>query len=164
MSSTHRFTIFADYFQVILMDEASDDDFSAIWSDESLKRMLAVASRAVCPGTLRNVDVEVEVNVLDSPPELDLANFDHAAEASIEIPSGALVVMSCTGYLPEAPRIPVAPGTYLVLSLASGIDSIQNEWEPAKDKYTIYLWPGQQRAPRLIKHWNADASQETPSK
>jgi len=154
----HRLTIFADYFQFVLMDEESEDDFSTIWTDEAFGRMLAVGSNAVCPGTLRNVDVTVEIEILNAPPSIDLSEWDHAVEASINIPSGKLVVMGCTGHLPDSTRIEVKPGNYQLLSLAGGIDTIQTEWEPADDLYRVYLWPGESRTPNLIKRWQrADA-------
>lgn len=152
------FTVFADYFQFVLMDESSQDDFSVIWTEEALFRMLAVAPTAICPGTLRNVDVSVEIGVLDRVPDIDLSKWDNAVEASLRIPSGKLVVMGCSGYLPDAPRINVAPGTYQVLSLAGGIESIQNEWEPANDLYRVYLWPGTARQPHLLKRWQHAAA------
>jgi hypothetical protein len=154
--ASHRFTIFADHFQFVLMDESSKDDFSSIWTDESLRQMLAVGKMAVCPGTLRNVEVEVEVRIEDREPTIDLSVFDHIAEASLDVPSGKLAVMGSTGYLPDAPRIEVAPGTYRVLSLASGVETIKTEWEPAEDKYIVYLWPGAHQKPRLVKHWQGD--------
>ena len=141
----HKLRLFADYFQFVLMDEKSEDDFSTIWTDEALKRMLAVGDRAVCPGTLRNVDVDVEVEILSERPEIDYSEWDNVAEASIRIPSGKLVVMGCTDYLPDAKRIEVEPGDYQLLSLAGGIDSIKNEWEPANDLYKVILWPGSLR-------------------
>lgn len=154
----HRFTVFADYFQFVLMDEGSQDDFSVIWTEDALGRMLAVGHSAICPGTLRNVDVSVEVEVLDRSPEIDLSAWDNAVEASINIPSGRLVVMGCTGYLPDAPRISLKPGTFQLLSVAGGIDTIQSEWEPAEDLYRVYLWPGTAREPRLIKRWQREAA------
>jgi hypothetical protein len=154
--ATHRFSIFADYFQFLLMDENCEDDFSTLWSDEALKRMLAVGRAVICPGTLRNVEVAVEVRLVDTGPTVDLSAYDHAAEASIEVPSGKLVVMGCTDYLPDAARLELPPGTYRVLSLANGIDTIKKEWEPANDLYTVYLWPGAHCEPRLLKHWKKD--------
>ena len=154
----HRFTVFADYFQFVLMDENSQDDFSVIWTEEALHRMLAVAPTAVCPGTLRNVDVSVEIEILDQAPAIELSAWDNAVEASINIPSGKLVVMGCTGYLPDAPRISVSPGSYQLLSLAGGIDTIQTEWEPAEDLYRVSLWPGPVREPNLLKRWQRAAA------
>jgi len=155
--AAHRFSIFADYFQFIVMDENSEDDFSTIWNDEALRRMLAVGSSAICPGTLRNVEVAVEIMLETERPDIGLAEFDHVAEATFVCPSGTLVVMSCTGYLPEAPRIHVEPGTYHALFVTSGVKSIKTEWEAANDLYTVYLWPGPLCEPSLIKHWKPAA-------
>lgn len=159
MNTTKQFTIFADYFQFVIMDESSEDDFSLLWTDEALKRMLAVGTHAICPGTLRNVDVPVEVRVCDREPEIDLDKFDHAVEASIALTSGTLVVMRCTGYLPDAPRLKLQPGNYRILYLASGIESIKNEWDPADDLYVVYLWPGELRGSNLVKHWKESDQQ-----
>lgn len=60
MPSVHTFTIFADYFQFIIQDEASDDDFAAIWTPDALAAGTAFGKMAICPGTLRNVEVPIE--------------------------------------------------------------------------------------------------------
>jgi hypothetical protein len=148
-------TIFADYFQVILMDERSADDFSLIWTAEAFERMLAVGESAVCIGTLRNVDVPVEVEVVASAPSVDYEKWNHVAEGAIDLPSGSLVVMSCTGYLPESPKIAIAPGQYELLFLAAGIETIEDEAGAADDIYRVYLWPGMARPARLLKHWRS---------
>ena len=155
--ATLRLNIFADYFQFLVMDEECEEDLSTLWTEEALRRMLAVGRCVVAPGTLRNVDVAAEVHVLHDPPRIDLSRFDHAASGSLDVRSGCLVVMPCTGYLPDAPRIRLSAGTYQVLSLASGIGTIRNEWEPADDLYTVYLWRGDHREPELLKHWRDNA-------
>jgi len=157
MPSVHQFVIFADYFQFIVQDEKSEDDFASIWNSEALDMALAVGKSAICPGTLRNVEVPVEVQVLDAEPEVDLTAVDHAVEASLDVPSGTVVVMGCTGYFPEAPRFTVSPGTYRALSIMNGIASIKSEWEPADDSYVVYLWPGEPQRPKLLKHWKGGA-------
>jgi hypothetical protein len=157
MEVSHHFTIFADYFQFLVMDEASRDDFSVIWNDSSLERMLAVGQSSLCPGTLRNVNVEVEVAILKEPPSVNVEEYDHAVEGSFAVTTGSLVVMSCTGYLPDAPRITVPIGTYQALYLMSGIETITNEWESAQDRYSLYLWRGEPREAKLLKHWKSAA-------
>jgi|SRR5581483_8728327 len=153
MPSLYRFTIVADYFQFVLMDETSADDFSTIWTEPALERMLAAGESAICAGTLRNVDVPVEIRLTVERPSIDLDQYDHAVEASIQLPSGKLIVMGCTGYLPDAPRIDLLPGCYRALFLVSGIESIKTEWEQADDLYAVYLWPEAAGVPQLIKHW-----------
>jgi len=157
MPSAHQFIVFADYFQFIVQDEKSEDDFASLWTPAALDIALAAGKLAICPGTLRNVEVPVEIQVLDTEPEVDLTAVDHAVEASFEVPSGTIVVMSCTAYLPDAPRFNVSPGTYRALSVMKGIASIKAEWKPADDSYVVYLWPGDHREPKLVKHWKGDA-------
>lgn len=157
MRTVHTFTVFADYFQFIVQDENSNDNFAEIWTPAALAAQTAFGRSAVCPGTLRNVDVPVEVIVTGSDPELNLDEVDHAVEGSIEVPTGRVVVMGCTQYFPDAPRFEIEPGTYRLLAVMQGTGSIKNEWDPAEDKYLVYLWPGAARQPRLLKHWNGDA-------
>ena len=101
--------------------------------------------------------MSVEIVIQDSDPLISLGDVDHAVEGSIDVPSGRLVVMGCTEHFPDAPRLHVQPGTYRALAVMTGVGSIQNEWDPANDKYTVYLWPGSARQPKLLKHWKADA-------
>ena len=140
------------------MDEGSATDFSTVWTEEAFSRMLAIGPGAICPGTLRNVEVPVQIVFTDQAPSLSLNQVDHAAEASLSISSGKLVVTSCTDYGPDAPRIEVPPGHYRALFVATGISSITTEWDPADDKYTLFLWPGSEREAKLIKHWNSNGT------
>jgi hypothetical protein len=153
MPSVHRFIIFADYFQFIVKDETSEDDFGSIWTEEALNCMVAVGETAICPGTLRNVDVPVEVHVLGAEPAMLLEGYDHVVEGAFRSPTGRLVVMGCTEYFPDAPRFEIPPGSYRFLYLISGVQTIKAEWEPAEDLYRLYIWPGEVRSPHLLKHW-----------
>ena len=159
MGLFRTFDIFADYFQFVLMDANCKDDFGAVWTEQTLERMLAVGGTSACPGTLRNVNVPVEVNVHASEPFVDLAGYDHAVSASLQLPSGQLVVMGCTDYLPEASRVELLPGSYQLLYLAAGVESITYESDPADDRYIVHLWPGSPRKPVLLKHWRPTAQQ-----
>lgn len=99
MQSSLKLRLFADYFQFVLMDERSQGDFSTLWTEDALERMLAVGDCALAAGTLRNMEVDVEVEVLRARPEIVPGQWDNIVEASIRIPSGRLVVMGCTDYL-----------------------------------------------------------------
>ena len=157
MRLTRHLKIFADYFQFVVMDEACEDDFGSIWTDEAFGRLLAVGETSVCPGTLRNVEVPVQIHVHPSAPEADLTSYDHAASASLSLPTGRLVVMGCTDHMPDALRIEVPAGSYRVLYLASGVESITTEWDPADDCYIVHLWPAPPCEPALLKHWRPGA-------
>lgn len=148
----NRFIVFADFFQFVLIDELSDEDLSGVnWNDTAMRNMLLPGEGMVCFGTLRNVDVPIEIQIVESPPDVDWEKFDHAAEASINCLSGRVAVMGCADYLPDAVKLEITPGSYRLLYMISGSDSINNEWEPADDLYSIYLWPSQFLPSKLIK-------------
>lgn len=157
MASNCRLTLFADYFQFVVMDHASEDDFSSIWTSEALEHMVAIGDSALSLGTLRNVEVGVEVHVVPELPQCRLEEYDHVVEGSFQAPTGTIAVMGCTDFLPDAHRMQIAPGGYQFLYLVSGVDSITDEWSPADDLYTLYLSPGPGRPAALLKHWRDKA-------
>jgi hypothetical protein len=157
MEICRELSLFADYFQIHLMDLRSNEDPGAAWTDEAVDRMLAVGETWAGLGTLRNVTVPLTVHVTARAPDLDLGQYDHAVSGSISVPSGELVVLGCTDSLEEAEKLHVEPGMYELLYLASGIESITYESDPADDRYIVYLWPGSERSPRLLKHWRPSA-------
>lgn len=152
--TVHKLNLFADYFQFLIFDADSEYD-SLDWSSEAVERMLAGGTDCVAIGTLRNVTVPVEIHILDAEPQVDLALYDNVAVGSVSIPSGHLIVMGCTDYLPDALKVQVPAGNYQVLSLAQGIETIKTEWDPADEVYVVYLWPGPERKPRLVKSWRS---------
>ena len=162
MGSSHRLRIFADYFQFLVMDIESKDDFSALWTDEAVERMVAVGDTAISLGTLRNMDVEVEIHVVDELPNLPLREYDHVSEGSFDSPTGSLAVMGCADFLPDAYRVDLPRGSYQFVYLVRGVDSITDEWSPASDLYILYLSPADKRPPEMVKNWKA-TNQRKPS-
>ena len=157
MEISRDLSVFADYFQIHLMDRVANEDPGAAWTDEAVDRMLAVGETWVGLGTLRNVTVPLTVHLAAQAPQLDLSQYDHAVSGSISIPSGELAVLGCTGSLEEAEKISLEPGVYELLYVTSGTDSISYESGPADDHYAVYLWPGSKHSPQLLKHWRPSA-------
>lgn len=153
--SIHKYELFADYFQLYLMDEKAEVETGDIWSEEAMQFKLGIAKNTIAVGTLRNVDVPFEVEVLESAPEIDLNEWDHIAEGFFSTHSGKCVVMGCTDYEPEASRLSIKPGTYSVLSLAKRLDSITTEWDDADDLYKVILWPSDSVKYQLIKEYES---------
>jgi hypothetical protein len=151
--AVHRFTIFADYFQFIVQDEDSNDNFGALWNEAAVAMMVAAGETALSSGTLRNVDVPVELHVVEGPPEFQLENFDHAVEGAFTSPTGKIAVMGCTEFFPDASRLEIRPGSYRFIYLVSGARTIQTECDPADDLYSLYIWPAERRELHLMKQW-----------
>lgn len=137
----HKFELFADYFQVYLMDIEANDDTSEIWTEEALHLKLGILPNTLAIGTFRNVDVPFEVEIRENEPEINLKEWDHASKGHFTSKSGRCAVFGCTDYLPDAAKIEINPGKYAVLSLAKGLGSITEEWEDADDLYKVILWP-----------------------
>ncbi len=109
-TSTH--TIFADYFQLYLTDDAVATALPERVSSDDRVRGLVAAPHLLVVHTRRNSDVSVTVNIHEREPALDLASWEHVAEGSLDLPSGKLILAGATDYLPTAARIEVKPATY----------------------------------------------------
>lgn len=156
----HEFTLFADYHQFHLRDEAAQGNLATAWTDEASDRMLAVAPGVVGVGTARNMDVRVTVEVLDSAPLPDLAGLDQVVDCSLAADSGHIVVAGCTDHLPDAPRIAVAPGTYRVRVGYAGLDSLSCDGLEGDDSYHVQLWPATASGVVVLKRRPAPPRQE----
>ncbi len=135
------YSIFADYFQFYIQDEAAEGHLSEAWTEDAVNRLLAVAPGTVGIGTVRNMDVPVTVEVLAGEPELDLSAWQHVVECSLEVKSSNLVIAGCTDYFPEAARIEIEPGNYRVRACFTGLDSLSEDGLDGNDRYHLQLWP-----------------------
>lgn len=149
--SSNQFTLFADYFQFYMQDELADGNLSEAWNEEAVGRLLAVAPGTVGVGTVRNMDVPVSIEVLDSAPPLELEQWDHVVECTILVQGSRIVVAGCTDYFPDAARIDVAPGTYQVRVGYAGLASISVDGLSGNDTYKIQLWQSEAIEPRVLK-------------
>ena len=148
---SHQIKLFADYHQFYLQDEAADGDLSDAWNQDAVQRMLAVADGVVGIGTVRNMDVPVTIELLETEPATDLASFDHVAEGSLVVVRCPLVVAGCTEYFPDADRFDLAPGTYRVRLLASGFDTLSEDGLDGQDHYLVQLWQAPSIEPTVLK-------------
>jgi len=150
---THRFELFADYFQFYLQDESAEGNLGESWNQQAVRRLLALAPGTVGVGTVRNMTVPVTVQVRQSEPEEELARWDHVVECGIEVPSGRLVVAGCTDYFPDAARIEVRPGHYRVRVCYGGLNTLSEDGLEGDDHYKVVLWPAEPAAVRVLKQW-----------
>jgi hypothetical protein len=152
---SYQFNVFADYFQIYLQDEQAAEEWNLPndWGNQFVSQMIGVAPGTVAIGTVRNVDVPVEIQLLNSRPSDDLTVGDHITEASLDIPSGKLVVVGCSDYLPDATRIPVQSGNYRVRIYYSELESMSEDGFEGNDHYKVLLWPEESSDLKIIKKW-----------
>ncbi|MGW1588292.1 hypothetical protein [Streptomyces sp. NPDC002386] len=160
MTTTTELTLFADYFQIHVSDADSDGDLSDAWTGQAVADHLAVAQDALGIGTVVNVNVSVTVVVLPQEPSDDSAEFDHVVEASLDVPSGRLMVLGCTDYAPDAATFEVAPGWNRVrvsrsnLARAAQADVDSDESPETTEKIRIQVWAASESPATITKRWS----------
>jgi hypothetical protein len=100
--SSYSYSLFADYYQFYLQDEPVKGDLSDAWTNDAVSNLLAVAPGTIGVGTVRNMDVPVEVKIVESEPMETFDEWDQVNECDIEILSGTIVIAGCTDYFPDA--------------------------------------------------------------
>ena len=148
---SYNYTLFADYHQFYLQDEAANGDLSDSWTEQAVNDLLAVAHGTIGVGTVRNMYVPVEVEIRDSEPVGDLDEWDHVTECGIEIPSGKIVVAGCSDYFPDAARIPVKAGDYRARIYYGNLESLSENGLEGDDHYKVVLWPSEDMSVRVVK-------------
>ena len=146
-----EYTLFADYFQFYFQDEAAEGNLGDRWHDEAVTRLLAVTDGTVGVGTVRNMDVPVTVEVLDSEPPLDLDPWDHVTECSLAVPTGRIVIAGCTDYFPDAARVDVQPATYRARISYGSLDTLSEDGLDGDDHYLVQLWQGTETDVLVLK-------------
>ena len=138
----HHFELLADYHQVYLQDETSSAELADSWTVESLDRMLTAVPGAIGVGTVRNMEVPLDVEVHDVEPTEEIDAWDQVNECSLEVKSGRIVVAGCSDYFPDAARIQVTPGVYRVWVFYGKLGSVSQDGLAGEDHYRVVLFPG----------------------
>lgn len=134
-----RYSIFADYHQFYLWDHGASPDVPTDYAEADLVRRIKTGPFVVVVQPERNMDVPVEVEITDEPPDLDLDAWDHVTEASLDLPSGRLEIHECTGGSLDV--LVVSPGTYRVRTYHGGLGTLSEDRLDGDDHYRIVLWP-----------------------
>jgi hypothetical protein len=150
---SYKLNLFADYYQFYLQDEQASGEPSSDWGDQLVTEMVAIAPGRIGVGTVRNMMVPVSIDLLDARPPNDFAGWDHITEASLNVPSGQIVIAGCSDYLPKATRLPIQPGSYRVRIYYGGLGSVSENGLEGEDHYRVVIWPEEDKAPEILKKW-----------
>jgi hypothetical protein len=144
--------IFADYNQFYLWDSGCTNQAPVDYTDDDVRHRIKVGDHVVVIQPDRNFTVPVAIEVHDSEPTVDTHSWDHIAEASLHVPTGALQIHECTGGVVTDFR--VASGWYRVRSLHANLGSVDGI--EGKDHYLVQVWPSAERSVAVLKQFGGD--------
>jgi hypothetical protein len=149
---TIELILFADYNQFYLQDDDERfGDLSDGWTPEATEHMLAAGDHVLGVGTVRNMNVPVQVTVDAQLPELIPSEWDKINRTSLICDTGRIVVAGCTDYFPDARRIQVPPAHYEVLIGYRNLKSLSEDGLEGDDSYHIFLAPRRDGAQHALE-------------
>ncbi len=164
--TVHQISVFADNFQFQLQDQVEDCDYPEHWNDALLMQLYVCGHKIVGIGTVRDQDIDLCLEVYDQKmpdedleKEPELADYDHAAQCNIEIPSGKLLITGCTSDYEDAIKLALPAKHYGVRMFWANLDSTDELGFEGDDRYLIQLWPDTFFEEGVIKLWRQLAYQ-----
>jgi hypothetical protein len=130
-----------------LHDRVGDLELDDYFADENLSRRIMTGQRLVLR-LERNAIARVDVEIHDAEPAYNPDDWDHIAEASLDLPTGQLQVEEVGRTIVE---FTVAPGCYRVRSFRGGFDTIDESGWEGFDHYLLVFWPAPPAEVRVIK-------------
>ncbi|MBY0357140.1 MAG: hypothetical protein K2W82_03990 [Candidatus Obscuribacterales bacterium] len=156
----HQVTVFADNFQFHIQDATAEGEYPETLNDDLITSFLALGDKVVAIGTVRDLDVEVTIEIFDEPldqedieEEPDTDGFDQVAQCNIDLPSGRFFVAGPVEDIEHAKKIEVKPGSYGMRIFWKDLHSVDTVGFEGDDSYRIMMWPDTEFEPRLIKMW-----------
>jgi hypothetical protein len=134
-------TIMADFHQIYVCDPAHIEDWSDLWTDQTVTDRIVACVHTVDFGTGRNMPVPIEVFTHDASPDMIklLSGADHAVSTCFVCTSGTIRIAGCTDYEPDAFTLDVGKGSFGVAFLSFGLGTIDGL--DGDDRYELHLWP-----------------------
>jgi len=153
---SRRIHIYADYYQFYIhdADRPGDTGDSGFWTDEAFDNRLAVVPGTIGIGTASYDFVDVLVEIHDADPDLVLTEWDHVAEADLDVPSGRIVVAGCLDSLADpVEAFDVQPGHYRVRCCYANLAAVSDGAgdQPGGDWYLVQSWPATPAPPSVLK-------------
>jgi hypothetical protein len=140
--------LFADYRQIHVCSPDYEGDLAEAWTARATDDRVAMAGDIVGIGTEKADDVDVNVEILDAAPALDL-NGEHVTESSLRLRGDQLAVLGCTDEMKKAKRFALAKGTWRVRATHTNLAK--------REKILIQLWPGKAVKAKVITRYAAPA-------
>lgn len=123
------------------------------WNDEEMSSMLCVGKSFMIIGTVQRIQAPFSIEILRDKPPLNLDEWNHVNECSIEVESGLLVSgdFDTEG---EMIRIDLEKGIYQAFVCYAGLGVVSRDELDGEESYHVLLWPASTHVPkRVLKQW-----------
>eukprot|EP01134_Creolimax_fragrantissima_P003064 CFRG3064T1 len=147
-------SIFADYFQIYVMDSECDGLLESVWQMFNPIDKIVSIPGLISIGTVRPFQSNFEIELHSEEPMVAKNtawdNVDHVTEATTTFPSGKLIVKGCsdTSKGRATISIEVNPDTiYRVRILSSQMNDLSVSGMSGLDTYKVYVWPVDKQLP-----------------
>ncbi|MBZ6086237.1 hypothetical protein KVH15_35240 [Streptomyces olivaceus] len=151
--------VFADYSQIHVADEGAAENPGDLWGDHCVADGVSAVGSLLILRTAVPVEVSVGFRYCSEEPEGGCESFDHVVEASVNIPSGRLVICGPTDDLAHSAKFSV-PGGWLrvrasrgnlVSAISADIDADMSD--ATIEKILLEVWVAARSDPRVIKRF-----------
>ncbi len=151
MNIKKYYEIFADYHQFYLMDAEQTPRAPEDWTKDDVQRRIKADKYIVVIQPERNTTVPVELEILDGASKENFENWDHIAEASLELPSGKLQIGECCGETKDVLFLP--SGSYKVRAFYGNLDALSFDGLNGDDHYKIVMWQASLEDVKVVKQY-----------
>ena len=154
MSVVFDGSLFADYHQFYLADEIAklpEMDYTA----EDLRARIVTSEQGLVVFTVRNMNVQVRVELHGEEPRIDREEANHVVMGSFRT-SGRIVIAGLSDWAPEAARASVPPGALRAMVIFTGLDTLSEDGLDGDDRYIVHLWPGEGIGITVLRQWEGN--------
>lgn len=150
MKRRFEFEVLAECQQFLLYDLAADTVENLDWTREADDRLLAVEEGIIGVGTIHDGYISVAVEIADSESDEDMSRWDQVNEATIEVPSGRLIVAGMFDCLPHVRPIDLEPGSYRTRLHYGDLGSLSHG-SFSNEHYKVTMWSAAPGPPLVLK-------------
>ena len=127
---------------------------ATFWTKDASDRRLAVGNGILGIGTGTYDFVKVRVEHYKVIPLIDLSQWDHVTEASLEVKTGLILIVGCLSQ--SGLFFEVQPAHYCVRACHANLAQSEHEvplgWTGEfGDWYLVQFWPSEPSEPRVLK-------------
>jgi hypothetical protein len=146
-------SLFADYHQFYLADDYAR--LRETYTAEDMRARIVTSERGLVVFTVRNMDVQVRVELHGEEPRIEREEADHVVMGSFHT-SGRIVIAGLMDWVPDAARASVPPGTLRAMVVFTGLDTLSEDGLDGDDRYVVHLWPGESIGVTVLRQWEGN--------